>query len=77
MTSNTNLTRLAMVGYGKMGQLIESMAQRHGFEVVLRLDEFNNAQGAGLTKEGFLHVDVAIEFSTPESAPANLKSLRG
>jgi len=75
MTSNTSPTRLALVGYGKMGQLIESMAAMHGFEVVLRLDEFNNAQGAGLTKPGFAHVDVAIEFSTPESAPANLARL--
>lgn len=75
MTSNTNTARLALVGYGKMGRLVECMAPMHGFEVVLRLDEFNNAQGAGLTKQGFLHVDVAIEFSTPESAPANLKRL--
>jgi 4-hydroxy-tetrahydrodipicolinate reductase len=66
---------MALVGYGKMGQLVERMAASHGFDVVLRLDEFNNAQGAGLTKEGFEHVDVAIEFSTPETAPANLTRL--
>jgi 4-hydroxy-tetrahydrodipicolinate reductase len=66
---------MALVGYGKMGQLIERMAPSHGFDVVLRLDEFDNAQGAGLTKEAFEHVNVAIEFSTPEAAPANLKRL--
>lgn len=75
MTSETNATRMALVGYGKMGQLIERMAPSHGFDVVLRLDEFNNVNGAGLTKEGFEHIDVAIEFSTPEAAPANLKRL--
>lgn len=66
---------MALVGYGKMGQLIDKMAASHSFDVVLRLDEFNNAQGAGLTKEGFEQVEVAIEFSTPETAPANLKRL--
>jgi len=66
---------MALVGYGKMGQLIERMAPSHGFDVVLRLDEFNNARSAGLTKEAFEQVDVAIEFSTPEAAPANLKRL--
>jgi|ERR1700733_4895053 len=75
MTSNSNAIRMAIVGYGKMGQLIERMAPSHGFDVILRLDEFNNASGAGLTKEGFEQVDVAIEFSTPETAPANLKRL--
>jgi 4-hydroxy-tetrahydrodipicolinate reductase len=75
MTSETNAARMALVGYGRMGQLIERMAPTHGFEVVLRLDEFNNASGAGLTKAEFEHVDVAIEFSAPEAAPANLKRL--
>ena len=60
--------KLAIVGYGKMGKLIEQLAPEYGFEVVLRLDEFNNANGAGMTRENFAGVDVAIEFSTPEAA---------
>lgn len=64
--------RLALVGYGKMGHMIERLANSQGFEVVLRLDEFNNSQGQGMTREGFQNVDVAIEFSTPETAPENL-----
>jgi 4-hydroxy-tetrahydrodipicolinate reductase len=67
--------RMALAGYGKMGQLVEKMAPAHGFEVVLRLDEFNNVAGAGMTKEAFEGVDVAVEFSTPEAAPGNLKRL--
>lgn len=67
--------KLALLGYGKMGHLIEQFAPEYDFEVVLRLDEINNANGAGMTPEAFENVDVAIEFSTPETAPGNLKRL--
>jgi 4-hydroxy-tetrahydrodipicolinate reductase len=67
--------KIAIVGYGKMGRLIEQLAPPHDFEVSLRLDEFNNQNGAGMTAEAFKDIDVAIEFSTPEVAPENLKRL--
>ena len=41
------MRKLAIVGYGKMGRLIEELAPQYGFEVALKLDEFNNAAGAG------------------------------
>ena len=66
-------SRLALVGYGKMGQLIEQLAPEYDFEVVERLDEYNNIDGAGIA--ALDDVDVAIEFSTPETAPLNLKNL--
>jgi 4-hydroxy-tetrahydrodipicolinate reductase len=68
-------SRLALVGYGKMGRLIEQLAPQHGFEVALCLDEAENAGGSGITEERFRGIDVAIEFSTPEAAPQNLKQL--
>ncbi len=55
--------------------MIEGLAPGQGFEVVLRLDEHNNADGAGITPESFRGVDVAIEFSHPEIAAGNLKRL--
>lgn len=64
------MKKLAIVGYGKMGRLIEQLAPEYAFDVVLRLD-----QGDAITREKFSNVDVAIEFSTPEAAPANLKQL--
>jgi 4-hydroxy-tetrahydrodipicolinate reductase len=67
--------KLALVGYGKMGQMIERLAPAQGFEVVLRLDEHNNVDGSGITPQNFKGVDVAIEFSHPEVAPGNLKRL--
>lgn len=67
--------RLALVGYGKMGHIIERLAAEQGFEVALKLDEFNNVDGEGITPAAFAGVDVAIEFSTPEAAPRNLLKL--
>src|SRR4051794_15124555 len=67
--------KLALVGYGKMGQMIERLAPGQGFEVVLRLDEHNNADGLGINPQNFHGIDVAIEFSHPNVAPGNLKRL--
>lgn len=67
--------KVALVGYGKMGRLIESLAPQYGSEVLLKLDEFNNVNGAGMTPEAFAGVDVAIEFTTPHTAVANLERL--
>jgi 4-hydroxy-tetrahydrodipicolinate reductase len=64
--------RLALVGYGKMGRLIDQLAPQHGFSVALRLDGKSNRDAAGFSTENLAGVDVAIEFSTPEAAPANL-----
>ena len=63
--------RLALVGYGRMGRLVEQWAPSHGFEVALRLDEFNNPGGIGLTAGSFDGIGVAIDFSTPDVVPDN------
>lgn len=67
--------RLAIVGYGKMGKLIEQLAPSQGFEVALKLDEFNNAHGEGMTAANFQGVDVAIEFSVPSVTVDNIERL--
>jgi 4-hydroxy-tetrahydrodipicolinate reductase len=67
--------KLAIVGYGKMGRIIEQLAAEYGFEVALKLDVDNNTGYEGLTAPNFAGVDVAIEFSTPEAAPENLVRL--
>jgi len=69
--SEKSTVRLALVGYGRMGRMIESLAPEAGCEVVLRLDEHNNAEGAGMTPQNFEPVDVAIDFSIPEAAAGN------
>lgn len=66
-------TDLALVGYGKMGRLIEQLAPEYDFEIVARLGEHNNAGGSGIA--ALRGAAVAIEFSTPETAPMNLQKL--
>ena len=69
--------RLALVGYGRMGRLIEELAPSHGFEVALRLDEFNNQDGVGLTAENFDGVAVAVDFSIPGVVADNAVRIAG
>lgn len=70
-------SKLALIGHGKMGRLIEQLAPEYAFEIALALRGTNNAEGSGITTEAFRNIDVAIEFSTPEAAPLNLKRLAG
>ena len=69
------LARLALIGYGKMGKLLEQLAPGHGFEVALRLASADNPGGAGITPEGFRGIDVAIDFSTAAAVPANAERI--
>lgn len=59
--------KIALLGYGKMGQTIERIALERGHEIVLKKDEFN-------TYEGLSNADVAIDFSIPTVAVANISS---
>ena len=66
---------LAIVGYGKMGRLVEELAPQFGFRVCLRLDIDNNVNGAGITRENFRSVEVAMEFSTPSTTVENIEKI--
>ncbi len=66
---------LALIGYGKMGKLIEQLAPAHGATVGLKLDEFNNANFEGITAANFRGMDVAIDFSIPEAAVENIERI--
>ena len=50
--------KIALLGYGKMGKVIERIAFERGHEIVLRKDEFN-------TFDGLENAEVAIDFSAP------------
>ena len=67
--------KLAIVGYGKMGHLVERLAPEYGFDVKLRLNRENNGRFEGLSAENLRGVDVAMEFSTAEAAPRNVEGL--
>ena len=59
--------KIALLGYGRMGQAIEKFALQRAHQIVFTLDK-DSAQG-DLSK-----ADVAINFSVPQSAVANMKS---
>jgi 4-hydroxy-tetrahydrodipicolinate reductase len=67
--------RLAIVGYGKMGRLVEQFAPEYGFDVALKLDEFNNANFEGVTAENFGGIDVAVDFSIPPAVLPNVERI--
>lgn len=69
------MSRLALIGYGRMGKLVEQLAPEHGFEVALRLDEENNPGGSGITAEAFRGIDVAIDFSVAGAVAGNAERL--
>ena len=67
--------RIAIVGYGKMGQMVERLAAQHDCEVVRVVRSEENLDGEALTREALNGVNVAIEFTTPGAAIINVKSL--
>ena len=67
--------QLAIVGFGKMGRLVEQLAPEYGFEVALRLGRQNNLNGVGITREALAGVDAAIEFSAPAVALTHVRLL--
>lgn len=69
------ISRVALIGHGKMGRLIEQLAPEYGFQVALMLTGASNPNGSGITTEALLDINVAIEFSTPEAVTRNLKQL--
>ncbi len=61
--------KIALLGYGKMGKIIEKIAIDRQHEIVLKIDQDNTHE---LTAENLQKADVAIEFSTPHTALANI-----
>jgi 4-hydroxy-tetrahydrodipicolinate reductase len=61
--------KIALLGYGKMGHEIESIALERGHQVILRFDSEADWLNCG---NELCNADVAIDFSTPESAISNI-----
>jgi 4-hydroxy-tetrahydrodipicolinate reductase len=66
--------RIALLGYGKMGRLVEAIAIREGWEVGPKLDLHENAAGGGITSSSMAGVDVAMDFSQPDAVLPNLEA---
>jgi len=62
--------KIAIIGYGKMGNAIEEVAEAQGDEIVLKISSHNKNI---LTLDNIKKADVAIEFTNPHSAVGNIK----
>jgi 4-hydroxy-tetrahydrodipicolinate reductase len=61
------MPKLAIVGYGKMGRLIDQLAPEYGFTVTARVDVNRD--------ESLQEADVAVEFSVPASVVSNVAKI--
>lgn len=61
--------KIAIIGYGKMGHMIEQIARERGHEIVSIID-IDNA--GDFDSEAFAGADVAIEFTAPSAAYGNV-----
>ena len=60
--------KIALIGYGKMGKMIEKIARERGHEIVSIIDIDNQED---FESEAFASADVAIEFTAPQAAYGN------
>ncbi|WP_461449116.1 4-hydroxy-tetrahydrodipicolinate reductase [Mucilaginibacter sp.] len=63
--------KIALIGYGKMGKIIEKIATDRKHEIVLKIDHENVHE---LTAENLQKADVAIEFTMPASVLGNINT---
>ncbi|MDB4881842.1 MAG: Dihydrodipicolinate reductase [Gemmatimonadetes bacterium] len=64
---------LALIGMGKMGRALAALAPERGFRVVAELDA-SRPDYAGITHDTLRGAQVAIDFTTPEAAAANVRA---
>lgn len=65
--------RLAVVGMGKMGHAVAELAPLRGWDVVARLGQRD--MSPRITRATLGDADVAVEFTVPASAPANVRAI--
>lgn len=64
--------KIALVGYGRMGQMIHRIVESRGHEVILTID---SPTDVAWEDEALRSADVAIEFTTPDAAAGNVRRL--
>lgn len=64
------IMKIALIGYGKMGHMIEAIARQRGHEIVSIIDIDNVAD---FDSDAFRSAEVAIEFTAPSVAEGNVR----
>jgi 4-hydroxy-tetrahydrodipicolinate reductase len=67
--------RIVLVGHGKMGRMVESLAQEYDCEVAGVIDHQSPAHGGGPDADRWNGVDVAVDFTTPDAVMTNAPAL--
>ena len=62
--------KAAIIGYGKMGREIEKILLERGHQIGLIIDQQN---ASDLDREHLQGIDVALEFTTPQTAYENIR----
>ncbi len=62
--------KIALIGYGKMGRMIEEAALRRGHEVIARINRTSDLEARGVAD-----ADVCIDFTHPKSVLGNIRTL--
>jgi 4-hydroxy-tetrahydrodipicolinate reductase len=70
----TSSRKVALIGMGKMGRVLDQLAPERGWEVVARIDGRTNQGARGITPATLNGADVAIEFTEPAAAAANVRA---
>jgi 4-hydroxy-tetrahydrodipicolinate reductase len=66
--------RIAVIGDGKMGKSVAEVAREHGWEVTGILGPGDTRGGKGITASSLGNADVAVEFTEPGAAAANISA---
>jgi 4-hydroxy-tetrahydrodipicolinate reductase len=69
------MMRVLLVGHGKMGRMIESLAPEYGCEVAGVVDPQSEAHGGPIDSDRWRSIDVAIDFTSPDAVAANVPAL--
>jgi len=69
--------RILLVGHGKMGKLVASLAGEYGCELGGIVDPASAAHAGNADDERWRGIDVAIDFSSPDAVLANVPALAG
>ena len=72
LVQRIGIMKIALIGYGKMGRMIESVAHSRGHEIVCVIDPLTSPQT--FDSPAFRSADVAIEFTRPEAAEQNVRA---
>ena len=64
---------LLLLGHGKTGSLVEEIARERGHQVQV-VSSQQNQKGSALTADRARHIDVAIDFTTPEAVLDNIQA---